>query len=148
MSFVIIDALNLAPLLVALPCVTCIVTSFPVQLCRLAFHLCAIHDAAFAPACPVIVEINAECAIVLILFHDFILLWNQQADANCFVQSPESFSISSFYRMDAHFMNGGERKPAFVHDVYHIRNAVRKHVMTHDHTVTTVCHKVERTHLA
>ena len=115
MLFVIIDALYLAPLLVALPCVTCIVTSFLAQLCRLAFHLCAIHDAAFAPACPVLVEINAECAIVLIFFHDFILLWNQQADSNGFVQFPESYGIFAIYRADAHFMNGGEREPAFVH---------------------------------
>ena len=93
MLFVIIDALYLAPLLVALPCVTCIVTSFLAQLGRLAFHLCAIHDAAFATACPVIVEINAECAIVLILFHAFILSWNQQADSNGFVQFPESYSV-------------------------------------------------------
>ena len=148
MSFVILYALYLAPLLVALICVTCIVTSFLAQLCRLAFHLCAIHDAGFAPACPVLVEVNAECAIFLIFFHDFILLWNQKADSNGFIQFPESFSIFSIYRADAHFMNGRERKPAFVHDVYHLRNAVRKHVMTHDHTVTTVCHKVERTHPA
>ena len=93
MLFVIIDALYLAPLLVALPCVTCIVTSFPAQLSILSFHMCAIHDAAFATACPVIVEINAECAIVLIFFHDFILLWNQQADSNGFVQFPESYGI-------------------------------------------------------
>ena len=93
MLFVIIDALYLAPLLVALPCVTCIVTSFPAQLGRIAFHLCAIHDAAFATACPVLVEINAECAIVLIFFHDFILLWNQQADSNGFIQFPESYGI-------------------------------------------------------
>lgn len=72
MLLVIIDALYLAPLLVALPCVTCIVTSFPAQLGRIAFHLCAIHDAAFATACPVLVEVNAECAIVLIFFHFFI----------------------------------------------------------------------------
>ena len=148
MLFVIIDALNLAPLLVALPCVTCIVTSFPAQLGRLAYHRCAIHDAAFATACPVLIEINTECAIVFIFFHDFILLWNQKADSNGFVQFPESFSVFAGQRADAHFMNGREREPAFVHDVYHLRNAVRKHVMTHDHTVTTVCHKVERAHPA